>query len=139
MRHGAQRLRVERLIGWQICNLDPQHVLKRASDVVTLGDFCRPLHRALKFRLSRFRVFGEADSNIDNKAAPGLDGIEPRAVAADDASPFQILNAAQAGRRRKAHLFGQRQIADPTVHPQFTQYCSANFIHTFHRLQGYVI
>ncbi|MNR36761.1 hypothetical protein D3C85_1547220 [compost metagenome] len=64
----------------------------------------------------------QRDAHEGLQAEADLGRIQQRHVLADDAGGFQLLQAAQAGRRRQGHLFRQFHVGQPAIGLQCGQH-----------------
>ena len=92
-----------------------QQVVVRASDIEAVQDLRRIAHRLLEgFELRGMGALQVDDGEADAVLPHGL-GIEQRHVLRDHARFLQLLDPAQAGRRRQMHLLRQVHIGQPAV------------------------
>ena len=126
---------MKRLIAGQIAGLDPQQILKRASDIMAFHHFGGAVHRGLEPRLRGFGMFRQADRHIDHIGPACLRRIKPRPITPDHAPPLQILDPAQAGARRQADPVSQIKVALLGIARQFAQYFGGDGVNIGHGLQ----
>ena len=100
MRHSAQFVSVEGLVGPQISDLDPKQILKGASDVVDFGNFLGTLHGRFEFRLGRLGMLRQTHGNKDDVVTADLFRVQDGTVASDDTTALKLLHPPQTCRRR---------------------------------------
>src|SRR3546814_799507 len=77
---------------------------------------------------------------IGEKGQPALRGVDHRAIALDHPAAFELLHAAQTGRRRQPDALGEFEVRDSPVARQFLQYLAADGVdldHGLHNLSEY--
>lgn len=138
LRQDAQHFGMPVLVMYQILGLDPQQIFDCPGDVVTFRHLWRAQYGAFERLLRGFRVAVQPDCHIGNESDPQFALVQNGPIATNDAGAFKVLHAPQTGRWGKTRTFGQFQIRQAPVAPQFAQYRSVYFVYFRHELQIYV-
>ena len=119
----------ETLVGLEVRDQDPQHVVEVAGEHVAFEHFVDAVHRLLEARdpLVRVPVEPYPEERRDRQAVSPF--VDDRGVSADRAGTLEQPHAAQAWRRRQADRPGERLDRDPPVGLQRAQNCVVDSIH----------